>query len=195
MDDLHLTAAERIELLALARQTLQERLQGRSASESDAMTPGAGLRQQRGAFVTLSMAGHLRGCIGTFRPQEPLWKVVLRMAVAAAIHDPRFPPVQAEELKAIEIEISALTPLRIITDIDQIKVGTHGLYITQGPAGGVLLPQVAVEYGWNRTEFLQQTCRKAGLPPDAWQQGATIEIFGAEVFSESAPDGGNVSCA
>ncbi len=195
MNDRRLTATERTELLALARRTLAERLHHAGADELPAPPTGPGLQQHRGAFVTLTLAGHLRGCIGTFRPQEPLWKVVQSMAISAAIHDPRFHPVQADELAAIEIEISALTPLRVITDIEQIEVGTHGLYITRGPAGGVLLPQVAVEYGWSRTEFLQQTCRKAGLPAEAWQQGATIEIFGAEVFSESAPDGGKVSCA
>jgi uncharacterized protein len=194
MDDGHLTAAERTGLLALARQTLHQRLNDSPVSAPEAADL-SGLKRERGAFVTLSLAGNLRGCIGTFRAQKPLWKIVQEMAISAALHDPRFPPLRAAELDAIEIEISALTPLRIITDTDEIQVGTHGLYITQGHAGGVLLPQVAVEYGWSSTEFLQQTCRKAGLPSTAWQHGATIEVFSAEVFSESAPDGGKVSCA
>ncbi len=194
MDEERLTAAQKGNLLALARQSLIERLNDSPVNSPDSAEL-AGLQQARGAFVTLTLAGHLRGCIGTFRAAKPLWRIVQEMAVSAALHDPRFPSLQLAELDAIEIEVSALTPLRVISDTDEIQVGTHGLYITQGHAGGVLLPQVAVEYGWDRTEFLQQTCHKAGLPADAWRQGATIEVFSAEVFSESNPDGGKVSCA
>ncbi len=194
MDEGRLTSAERTDLLALARRTLHERLDYPPPSTAEP-TKGPGLQEERGAFVTLTLAGNLRGCIGTFRAESPLWQVVQTMVVSAALHDPRFPPVRAQELDAIEIEISALTPLRVITDMDKIEVGIHGLYVTRGNESGVLLPQVAVEYGWDRTEFLQQTCRKAGLPSGAWQEGATIEVFSAEVFSESAPDGGKVSCA
>lgn len=134
--------------------------------------------------MTLELGGHLRGCIGTFRSAEPLYWVVEKMAVAAALYDPRFPPVPAEELAAIDIEISALTPLRVIDDPSIIEVGVHGLYITQDDQGGVLLPQVATEWGWDREEFLTQTCHKAGLPANAWRKGATIEVFEAEVFGE-----------
>jgi len=116
------------------------------------------------------------------------------MALSAALHDPRFHSVQKSELPEIEIEISALTPLREITAISEIEVGVHGIYITKGAWSGVLLPQVAVEYGWTREEFLDQTCVKAGLPPDAWRNGATIEVFSAEVFSESDNEGSKVSC-
>lgn len=193
MDDGRLTATERQGLLNLARQTLWERLHD-SSSSAPVPEDSPGLLRERGAFVTLTLAGNLRGCIGTFRAQEPLWKIVRNMAVSAAIHDPRFPPLRPEELDVVEIEISALTPLIVVSDIEEIVVGTHGLYVTRGHRSGVLLPQVAVEYGWDRKDFLRHTCRKAGLPAEAWQDGATIEMFGAEVFSESAPDGSKVSC-
>jgi AmmeMemoRadiSam system protein A len=194
MDNGRLTTAERTELLALARRTLRQRLND-SPLDAFEVADLPGLQQARGAFVTLTLAGNLRGCIGNFLGQKPLWKMVQSLAISAALHDPRFPPLRAPELDVIEIEISVLTPLRVITDTAEIRVGTHGLYITQGHATGVLLPQVAVEYGWSRNEFLRQTCRKAGLPATAWQHGATIEIFSAEVFSESELDGGKVSCA
>ena len=116
------------------------------------------------------------------------------MALSAAFSDPRFPNVNSAELGNIEFEISALTPLREIADVTEIEVGVHGIYITKGYNTGVLLPQVAVEYGWDRGEFLDHTCTKAGLPTGSWRQGATIEIFSADVFSESDPDGAKVVC-
>jgi AmmeMemoRadiSam system protein A len=187
-----LTLEERIVLCRLARQTLAVRL-GKSAPGAEPVISPA-LERTRGAFVTLTIGGHLRGCIGTFRPAEPLHQLIARMVVAAAIHDPRFSPVTAAELEVIEIEISALTPLQPITDVSVIEIGVHGLYITSGFQSGVLLPQVAIEHGWSREEFLNQTCHKAGLPSNAWKHGATLEIFSAEVFSESHPEGGKVSC-
>ncbi len=106
------------------------------------------------------------------------------MAIAAATQDPRFPPMTPSELSGMSIEISVLSDLSKIDDPEKIQVGVHGLEIEKGPFRGVLLPQVATEYGWDRIKFLQETCRKAGLPPDAWQKGATIYVFTAQVFSE-----------
>jgi AmmeMemoRadiSam system protein A len=106
------------------------------------------------------------------------------MAAAAALEDDRFASVAPKELPALEIEISVLSPLCKINRLDEIEVGTHGLYVEKGHATGLLLPQVAIEYGWDRKTFLQQTCRKAGLPAMAWQEGADIYIFSAIVFSE-----------
>ena len=115
----------------------------------------------------------------------PLHLTVKEMALSSAFGDPRFPPLTAEELPHIDIEISVLTPLREIHDVSEIAVGTHGLYMTRGGRSGVLLPQVAVEQKWNRSEFLEHTCRKAGLPADAWRDPETrIEVFRALVFSE-----------
>ena len=114
----------------------------------------------------------------------PLYKATSDCAISAAVKDYRFSPLQEDELDEIDIEISALTPLEKIDDINQIKVGEHGLYISRSPYSGLLLPQVATEYGWNRETFLAQTCRKAGLPEDAWKKGADIYIFSAQIFGE-----------
>ncbi len=184
-----LTAQDKIDLLQHARNTLELRLSGGEAA-MDMTDSSPALGAHRGAFVTLHLGGQLRGCIGTFRASQPLSRVVGQMAVSAALHDPRFPPVRWDELAAVEIEISALTPLVPVSDPATIEVGRHGIYITRGHNSGVLLPQVALEWGWDREEFLEQTCRKAGLPRDAWQRGATIELFEAEVFSESMLAGG-----
>lgn len=141
------------------------------------------LMEHRGAFVTLKMHGILRGCIGTFIADKPLIDVVADMAREAAVEDPRFSPVVAEEVKDLEIEISVLTPLQRVTDPKLIEVGRHGIFITRGFHSGVLLPQVATEYGMDRLEFLDQTCIKAGLPKGCWQDPDTIiEVFEAEVF-------------
>ncbi len=189
-----LTVPERRELLVHARAVLENRLAGAAQRPDPDPTAFPGLQIPRGAFVTLHLRGRLRGCIGTFRAREPLHRVVREMALSAAFHDPRFRPVSSAELDGLELEISALTPLVEVQSIDEIVVGVHGLYISRGYASGVLLPQVAVEYGWDRDEFLCRTCEKAGLPDDAWRNGATIERFSAEVFSESDLEGGKVTC-
>ena len=143
------------------------------------------LLEKRGAFVTLKIKERLRGCIGTFVADTPLMEVVIDMAKAAATEDPRFAPVMPEELDQISIEISVLSPLRKISDINEIEVGKHGIYIKRPPYRGVLLPQVAVEWGWDLMEFLDQTCFKAGLPEGCWKDpDTTVEIFEAEVFDE-----------
>ncbi len=136
------------------------------------------------AFVTLKKKGRLRGCIGYTEAVAPLFKVVQECAVAAATEDPRFPPVTPAELPSIDLEISVLTPLVPIR-ADEVEVGRHGLMVSHLGRRGLLLPQVPVELGWDRETFLDQTCVKAGLPPDAWRRGATLEAFTAEVFGEA----------
>lgn len=139
-----------------------------------------------GAFVTLHKKGQLRGCIGTFASSDSTLDTLQEMAAAASQRDPRFPALSAAELEDIDLEISLLTPLQELTDIATIEVGRHGLCISRGWQRGVLLPQVATENNWDRETFLQHTCRKAGLPPDAWRQADTrIETFAALVFGEN----------
>ena len=144
------------------------------------------LKERRGAFVTLKKHGHLRGCIGYIKAVKPLWETVREMAVAAAFHDPRFPSLKLEEVQDLTFEVSVLSPLKRIKNIDEIEVGKHGLYIVRGYNSGLLLPQVAVEYGWDREYFLQETCYKAGLPPQAWKDKETeIYIFSADYFGDT----------
>ncbi|MCM8813128.1 MAG: AmmeMemoRadiSam system protein B [Candidatus Omnitrophica bacterium] len=178
-----LSSEEKKELLAIARAAITAYLQ--SGSAANVSTDFPALRQQCGAFVTLKKNGDLRGCIGRIIADQPLSAVVQEMAVEAAVRDPRFPPVSTDELDEIDIEISVLSPLQLIKNFDEINVGTHGLLMRKAGRSGLLLPQVAVEYRWTREEFLQQTCRKAGLPTDAWKQGAETYIFSAEVFGEA----------
>ncbi len=143
------------------------------------------LNQSMGAFVTLTIDGELCGCIGSIEGRGPLWKTIEEMAVSAAFHDPRFPAVSAQQLEKLRIEISVLSPLEKIDDIDEIRVGEHGLYIKSSYSSGLLLPQVASERNWDRLTFLQHTCMKAGLPVDAWQNDETdIFVFFADIFSE-----------
>ena len=138
-----------------------------------------------GAFVTLRLGGQLRGCIGYPEPDLPLVDVVERCAVSAAISDPRFPPVTASEWKDVDLELSVLGPIQPVEDIRDVVVGRDGLIVEFGRRRGLLLPQVAVEWNWDAAEFAAQTCIKAGLPRDAWQKGAKLFKFEAEVFSES----------
>ncbi|MFW5685891.1 MAG: AmmeMemoRadiSam system protein A [Spirochaetota bacterium] len=144
-----------------------------------------------GAFVTLHIVHDgkraLRGCVGHVESTIPLYDTVLDAAHSAAFRDPRFPPLSAAELGRVEIEISVLSRLEPITDPRLIVPGTHGIMLRRGAHVGLLLPQVATERDWDRTTFLEQTCRKAGLPPGAWSDPATtIRIFTADVFDESS---------
>lgn len=176
-----LTAAEKKRLHQIAKQSIEARLRGDNPPRLDKLT--ATLEEPRGAFVTLKKHGELRGCIGHIVGSKPLAETVAEMAEAAAFLDRRFPAVTAGEFSELEIEISALTPLERVSDVGMIQVGTHGILMRRGSASGVLLPQVAVEYGWDRTTFLEQTCRKAGLSKDVWKDRDTeIYIFSAEVF-------------
>lgn len=154
--------------------------------EPDLTTSDAALTAVQGAFVTLHTAdGDLRGCIGHIEGHLPLIETVAQMAVAAATQDPRFPRVRCEEVPELHVEISAMSPIRELGDVAEIEVGRHGLIVSRGYQRGLLLPQVATEYGWRREEFLAHTCQKAGLPSDAWRDKHTlIECFEAEVFGE-----------
>jgi len=181
--DLGLSDKDKKMLLAIARKAIESELKGAKPPSFEVDSPI--LKENRGAFVTIHENGELRGCIGLIRGYKPLYKTVEEMAVAAAFRDPRFPPLRRDELNKIDIEISALTPLRKITDINEIEVGKHGIYIEKGLHSGLLLPQVATEYGWDRLTFLEQTCWKAGLPLNAWKSpDASIYIFSADIFSE-----------
>lgn len=146
-------------------------------------TASSKLKEPSGAFVTIYKDGELRGCIGQVVARKPLIEAVAEMAEAAALQDPRFTPVRSDELKDLKIEISVLTPLEKVDSPDQIEVGKHGIIIKRGNAMGLLLPQVATEYGWDRTSFIENTCLKAGLPRDTWKDKETeIFIFSADVF-------------
>ena len=154
--------------------------------------PGEGLISRaggiRGAFVSLHRRGQLRGCIGYIEAVKPLLQTVMEMAPAAAFQDPRFRPVQADELADLEIEISVLTPMRLIKSPDEIEVGKHGLYIVKGQNRGLLLPQVASQYHWDRQTFLEQTCHKAGLPSNAWEDSDYPDLyFPGGDFCRSSP--------
>ncbi len=180
--DDELSRDDKRKLLSIARDTINEYVRNKKRLEVDDITEPK-LLVKNGAFVTIKMNGALRGCIGNFVSQSPLYETIIEMAVSAATKDPRFPPVSVSELDQLELEISVLSPLREISDINEIQVGKHGIYITKGFFRGVLLPQVATEYGWDRITFLEQTCRKAGLGKDEWKDGATIFIYSAQVFS------------
>ena len=134
--------------------------------------------------MTLHARHELRGCIGHIEADEPLATVVARCAVSACSADPRFPAVAVSELSGLEIELSLLGPLEPLTGPDEIDIGRHGLVVEKGRRRGLLLPQVAIEWKWDRLRFLAETCRKAGLPHDAWQRGADVWRFEAEVFGE-----------
>lgn len=185
-----LGAAERQRLLKLARETVSAKLKGEKLPKVDAESLPPMLKNDGACFVTLENHGRLRGCIGHMVATEPLYQNVKHNAVAAT-KDYRFVynPVTAAELGDLHIEISYLTPMKKVEDIDGIIIGRDGLLIQLGGQRGVLLPQVAGRYGWTRDEFLAQVCRKAGLPLDAWKQpGAEIYYFQAEVFGEPKQD-------
>lgn len=138
-----------------------------------------------GCFVTINQNGHLRGCIGNFQSQQPLYREIATMAVAAASQDPRFPPMGEEDLDNFRLEITVLSTLKKISETSEIEVGKHGIYIIKEHNHGVLLPQVATEYGWDRETFLRQTSVKAGLTENSWQHPDTdIYIFSGQIFHE-----------
>jgi AmmeMemoRadiSam system protein A len=171
-------------LLRLARRALEESVRLRRLPQSEA--PDGPLTEHCGAFVTLHKSGRLRGCIGYIESPKPLYQTVCECAQAAALRDPRFDPVELEELADLQLELSVLSPLEEIRP-EQVEVGRHGLLISRGFQRGLLLPQVAVEWKWEREEFLAETCLKAGLAADAWQHGAKIQAFTAQVFAEAQP--------
>lgn len=178
-----LPSAERRELLMLARSAIEAAVQRRLAPELSFAMPL--LAVPSGAFVSLHQRGRLRGCIGQIDASQPLALTVARCAVAAAIEDPRFSPVTPGELPGLEIEISVLSSLVPVRP-EEIEVGKHGLLVSCGRLRGLLLPQVATQFHWTRERFLQETCHKAGVDAEAWQDpGTHIEAFTAEVFSEA----------
>jgi AmmeMemoRadiSam system protein A len=163
-----LSAEEGRVLLRAARGAIESHFTGEAAPREEA-TPA--LREARGAFVTLRRreGGELRGCVGVMEGQAPLLETVVRVAVAAATADGRFDPVTRGELTGLAVEVSALSPLREVRP-QEVEVGQHGLFLRCGEQQGVLLPQVAVEHGWDRETFLDRTCWKAGLPAGTWRK-------------------------
>jgi AmmeMemoRadiSam system protein A len=181
---MNLTNEEKIELLKIARRSIENVLSGLDLPSIIPSTEN--LRTACGAFVTLTIEGNLRGCIGYIESTKSLAETVSEVAVKSALEDPRFPPVGPDEINKIEIEISVLSPLRKIKDIDEIEIGRHGLMMKKGWNRGLLLPQVATEHNLNKKEFLEHTCIKAGLSSDCWKdEDVEIYIFTADVFKES----------
>ena len=181
-----LTDAEKTELLSVARKSVEYMIQKNEPYAPQASTSET-LNREYGAFVTLTEGGALRGCIGYTSPVKPLYMTVRDTATLAALRDPRFPPVTAQELPQLDYEISVLSPLRRITNTEQIKVGQHGLLMKNGDSAGLLLPPVPVEQKWDRLTFLEQTCRKAGMDPNCWKDEDTdIFSFTAVVFNEKS---------
>ncbi|MFA5357158.1 MAG: AmmeMemoRadiSam system protein B [Candidatus Omnitrophota bacterium] len=184
-----LNKAQRRRLLEIARRSIREYLNTGKNAEFTEIDPA--LTKETGVFVTLHKSGDLRGCIGNMQARGPLYMAVRDMAVEAAVSDPRFLPVKPDELDDIDIEISALSPLRKVESLDEIQMGVHGVLVKRGFNSGVFLPQVAVETGWSKEEFLDNLCsHKAGLSPGAWKDKNTqVYIFTAEVFSEKEERG------
>ena len=175
-------------LLGIARQAVEGAVMGAPAQLAEVQDPEVG--QPQGAFVTLRTHGHLRGCIGQFIAERPLYQIVHEMALAAATEDPRFFSMRLRpaEIDALEIEISVLSPLRRVKDpLAEVELGKHGIYIKHGYRSGCFLPQVATETGWGKEEFLCKCCAgKAGLPPYAWKDPKTeVLVFTAEIIEET----------
>ncbi len=183
MWDIKLTPEHKKTLLKIARESINNAVYDKKTPEykiNDKV-----LNANCGAFVTLHIKGNLRGCIGNITSEIPLWETIRNMAVESALRDPRFYPLTPGELNEADIEISVLSPLKKIKDTGEIKVGKHGLFIKKGFYQGLLLPQVATDYKWNSTQFLEQTCYKAGLNKNCYREETTeIFIFSAVVFGE-----------
>ncbi len=184
MEEIRIPPDSQIRLLTLARQTLERFVRG---EERDSVTPDDPylLDAGCGVFVSLHKGLELRGCIGTCYPLSPLYQELIEMTEAAAARDYRVAPVQTNELSDVTIELSILSPLQILDDPLALEIGRHGLYISHASKRGVLLPQVATEYGWDKKTFLKQTCLKAGLSGDAWQRPTTeVCAFTALILKE-----------
>jgi len=184
-----LTREEKHELLSIARESIAHALVGGGKPTDDKYPKlrkiEGRLALPSGAFVTLRLGRDLRGCIGFIVSDQPLADVVAEVAVKSATEDPRFVPMTQSELARATIEISILSPPRQVIDFAEIEVGRHGLIVELGRLRGLLLPQVATEYGWDRETFLDQTARKAGLPPKAWREpDAKVYLFSAEIIEE-----------
>ena len=174
------TPEERAVLLQLAHDAVLATLENRPLPT---FHPSPHLSELRGAFTTVYSNDKLRGCVGYPTAVMPLYRTIVETVRGAAFDDPRFVPVSLDEARHLQISISVLSPLSPI-QAEEVVIGKHGLIISQAGCRGLLLPQVPVEHGWDRVTFLEQTCHKAGLPMNAWKEGATIEAFTAEVFSD-----------
>jgi AmmeMemoRadiSam system protein A len=179
------TREERTNLLTLAHESIVSALEHR---EVPLDPPSPHFSEPRGAFTTLYLQGQLRGCVGYVLPVISLYRTVAETARAAAFEDTRFSPVTLAEARALEVSLSILSPLRAIKP-EEVEIGSHGLVVSYGGRRGLLLPQVPVEHGWDRLTFIEQTCQKAGLPRDAWKNGAILEAFTAEVFGDQHTGG------
>ncbi len=183
-----LSAQGRRTLICIARESIISRIEGREPHYPRRLPE---LESPAGAFVSLhiidGLEPRLRGCIGRITSDRPLYDTVRETAVSAAFGDPRFPPLERDEADNLVVEVSVLSPLVPIADVRTIKPGVHGILIEHGRNSGLLLPQVAAQHRWDRKTFLEQTCRKAGLAPDAWRSPDTVlSVFTAEVFDEAS---------
>ncbi len=180
---LSLSDSDRSALLRLARRSIEEVV---SSERSPEDIPRESIFSERcGVFVSLHVGGRLRGCIGVIEPNEPLGETVVHCALGAAFEDVRFPPLRAEELPDMTVEVSLLTPMQVVRP-EEVVVGQHGLFVSRGPRKGLLLPQVATEHHLTRDRFLEEACRKAGLPADSWKDAATeIRAFTCEIATET----------
>jgi AmmeMemoRadiSam system protein A len=172
---------ERKQLLALAHEAILSAVENR---EIPLVGPSSRFTAARGAFTTIYLHKNLRGCVGYAFPIAPLYRTIIETARGAAFEDTRFLPVTLAEAHQLEVSLSILSALKSIRP-QEVEIGTHGLLISQHGRRGLLLPQVPLEHGWDRNTFLEETCRKAGLPLDAWRSGAEIEVFSAEIFGDS----------
>lgn len=180
-----LNATEKETLFRIADDTLAWCVQGRKSDFAfDAYDLTPVLKEQTATFVTLKIDDRLRGCIGSLQPVAPMYQSVHDNAVNAAMNDYRFGPVRPAELDALDVHISLLSPITEIDSLDDFRIGEHGIILTKGRARAVYLPEVAVEQGWTREETLTSLCHKAGLPGDAWREGATFLVFSSVVLSK-----------
>jgi AmmeMemoRadiSam system protein A len=173
---------DRLLLLGIARDAVEAHLSG-DAPGLPEIQHGVAL-EQLGVFVSIHNGKELRGCIGNVMPDQPLYRTIARYAVEAATSDPRFESVTLDELPRVSFELSVLSIPEPVHSVDKIEVGKHGLIVSKGSAHGLLLPQMAAQYRWNRNQFLAETCMKAGLSPNAWREGASIYCYTADVFGE-----------
>jgi AmmeMemoRadiSam system protein A len=183
-EDIPFSKEEKEKLFQIATESIESALQKKSPPQFE--VDEANLLLKRGVFVTLTNRGRLRGCIGHFGADYPIYVIVSRMAMAASTEDYRFHmnPITLEEMPEIEIKISILSDMKKIDSIDEIEVGKHGIWIKQGMRGGTYLPEVATEMKWNKTEFLEHCCvEKAGLPRDAWKKDAEVYIYSSQILS------------
>ena len=186
-----LTEDEKKEILSLARRTIESYVENGIINKYSSKNEN--LKQHAGAFVTIHKDGRLRGCIGMIESNLPLFETIIEMAIESSSSDPRFEPVKIDELKALEIEVSVLFPKKRIKNIDEIVLGKHGVIVKRGYASGVFLPQVALETGWTKEEFMRNLCEgKANLPAECYKDKETeVYIFEAQVFSEKGTHDGS----